>query len=155
MPMGYREQQYERLSDLDVELRDLDASRSDRAFIERLPAPGTPAPVQTSAELNAQRTKDWEIWLRARLDAERNAVLDAVAESLLALDERLTALEHKQQQRGVDDDAELPRDVIRKNPQRCRLIECPPVDVLTSGDYPPFRIEMSCSGSKRGGGFFS
>ena len=59
------------------------------------------AQVPTTSQLNAQRTKDWERWLRARLDAERLSVFDAVAESLARLDERLTALE--KQQRGLDD----------------------------------------------------
>jgi hypothetical protein len=80
----YLEREREKLAALDAELRDLDTSRSDRAFIERLAAPGsfTAEPPRTSAELNAQRTKDWEVWLRARLDAERLALFDAIAESM-------------------------------------------------------------------------
>ena len=99
----YLEREREKLAALDAELRDLDTSRSDRAFIERLAAPGsfTAEPPRTSAELNAQRTKDWEVWLRARLDAERLALFDAIAESMAKLDRRIRELESKQQ-RSLD-----------------------------------------------------
>ena len=40
------------------------------------------AEVQTSAEINAQRTRDWERWLAGHLEIERAAMIEGVGEAL-------------------------------------------------------------------------
>ena len=95
--MGYREREYERLHDLDIELRELASSRVDddvEVFIEReglrppAPAARAASSVPTTSQLNAQRTKDWERWLGGHLAAERNHMLNIIAAALEEFERR-------------------------------------------------------------------
>jgi hypothetical protein len=72
------------------------------------------AQVQTTAELNQQRTRDWEQWADARIaralaehdrvaaEATGEAIAEFVGKKLAKLEARIAALEGRQQ-RGFDD----------------------------------------------------
>lgn len=82
--------------------------------------------MQTTTQLNAARTKDWEQWADARIacalaehdritiEATGAAMAEYVGKKLAKLEARLDALERKQ--RGLDDGdvVDLPSPLLRK-----------------------------------------